>query len=143
MPKFLLLLLSVIALNTSGASAQIRRATGLLAHTHGPVLLYAQTVTLPIKPEQREQFLQATSALLAKGVHETGCLAYHCYEDPSTPSTFLVLSEWRSAATLKAHQQQPYALAYFSQLAAWLREPATVRVLETINHETTVLPVKP
>lgn len=143
MPKFLLLLFSVIALNTSGASAQIRRATGLLAHTHGPVLLYAQTATLPIKPAQREQFLQATSALLAKGVHETGCLAYHCYEDPSTPSTFFVLSEWRSAATLKAHQQQPYALAYFSQLTAWLREPATVRVLETINHETTVLPVKP
>jgi quinol monooxygenase YgiN len=143
MTKFVLLLLCIIALTTAGASAQIRRSTGLLVHNHGPVMFYAQTVTLAVKPEQREQFLQATSALQAKGAHETGCLSYHYYEDPATRNNFLLLSEWNSAATFKSHQQQPYVVTYFGQLSSWLSEPATVSLLETVNHQTTQIQVKP
>ncbi|GAB3666085.1 hypothetical protein GCM10027594_33230 [Hymenobacter agri] len=143
MTRFLLLFISALSLTTATANAQIRRGTGLLTHNHGPVLFYARTVALTIKPEHRAQFLQATSVLQAKGAHEAGCLNYHYYEDPTTRNNFLLLSEWSSAAAMESYYRQPFVVDYFGQLSAWLTEPATVRLFETVKHQTTTIAVRP
>lgn len=139
--SFLLLVFaSTLTLSTRQAEAQIRRNTGLLAHNHGKVVLFARAARVVIKPESRAQFLQAATALQTLTRQEGGCLSYHFYEDPSEHNTFLFLSEWASEAAMQAHRQQPHTTTYSTQLPTWLASPATTTTYEVVKESVTTLP---
>lgn len=137
------LLPGFVALTSPPANAQLRPGSSLRTPAHGRVLFYGHSVTLTIKPAYRAQFLQATAALQAKGVHEKGCRLIHYNEHPALRNHFLLLSEWTSAAAMAAYHRQPAVVAYFEQLAHWLTAPATVRIFEEGKHRTTAIQPKP
>jgi quinol monooxygenase YgiN len=63
---------------------------------------------------------------------EPGCIAYDLYQSPETPSDFLRIERWKSAADLAAHKQMPQLRASFekrqregwtTQITIWKRVP--------------------
>ncbi len=44
---------------------------------------------------------------------------------------------------MDVHYRQPHVAEYFGQLSAWLTKPATMRLFETVKHQTTTISVKP
>lgn len=143
MTKFLLLLLSILALGQPVAHAQIHRGTGLLAHNHGPVLFYTYASRLAVQPAHRDEFLRATRALAAQARTEADCQRFDCYEDAEVPNTFLLNGSWRTSPALQAHLIQPYRMAYFEQLPRWLVAPARLVFYETVQERATSLVARP
>ena len=66
------------------------------------------SVRFPIKPDQRERFLELSRAAVASTRKEPGCISYTFYEDGMVPNAFIFFEEWRSEEALVSHIKQPY-----------------------------------
>ena len=139
---FLFLALAVpLAFSTTRAAGQIRRNTGLLHHATeaGPPVEVLYTEQLPIRPESREAFLTAATALGGQARRESGCRDFRVYEASGAPGTFFLVEEWTSEAALAAHRRQPYQQAYQQQVLALLAAPATTTAYQVSARKVTSL----
>jgi quinol monooxygenase YgiN len=116
-----------LALSTTRATGQVSRITGLLhpSSEARPATLVLYTAKLPIRPESREVFLTAATALGELVRREAGCLDFALYEAPRARGTFFLVEEWANEMALATHRRQPYEQACQQQLPALLAAPAT------------------
>jgi quinol monooxygenase YgiN len=94
-------------------------------------------VTIQVKPDCREAFLDHFTRLRPTVLAEEGCVQYQLFADlpggtnPPDPDTFTLLEQWESEAHLKTHLAAPHMKAY-SQAVGPLRVSTTLRILRAL-----------
>ena len=83
--------------------------------------------SMPIKPEMREEAIQAALAMAAATQQEAGCITYRFYSDLAAPNTFFVFEEWASEAHLAAHFQTPHMAEFNKKLPALMADSGEVK----------------
>jgi quinol monooxygenase YgiN len=61
------------------------------------------TVRMCVKPEKRDEFIQAMTDLTARTRQAVGCVASHFYADGEDPDAFTLVEEWRRWRDLDRH----------------------------------------
>jgi quinol monooxygenase YgiN len=87
-------------------------------------------VTLKIRPEHREEFVQAASRLAEQTKTEPGCMSYRFSIDLADPNTFYLHEEWESEELLQDHFKTPGFLAIQEKLASVAAAPPSIRQFE-------------
>ncbi|GIX49770.1 MAG: hypothetical protein KatS3mg131_3981 [Candidatus Tectimicrobiota bacterium] len=82
--------------------------------------MLALLVTIQIKPEFREAFLQALLEDARGSVsHEPGCLRFDVLQDQSDPNRVYLYEVYRDEAALAAHRQAPHYLTWRETVKDW------------------------
>lgn len=75
---------------------------------------------LKVRPEHREDFLEASKAIIAGTRAEAGCLFYALHEDAHDPCSFLFFEEWQDQAAIDAHFAEPHFAAFGAAIEPWV-----------------------
>jgi quinol monooxygenase YgiN len=67
---------------------------------------------IQVKPECREQFIEASRAIISGTRAEQGCMFYALHEDVHEPQSFLFYEEWEDQAAIDNHFQEPHFQAF-------------------------------
>ena len=71
--------------------------------------MYAIFVTVKVKPEMRERFLEAIEDDSICSVRdEPGCLRFEVLQDRESPDQYYFYEVYRDEAALEAHRQAPH-----------------------------------
>lgn len=91
--------------------------------------MYVLMVTLNIKPERREQFMEALLGD-ARGSNEDepGCLRFDMLQDAEDPNQVHLYEVYRDEAAFKAHQQAPHFVKWRDTVRDWFAGPAVRHV---------------
>lgn len=79
------------------------------ANAHGSSDVVTQVVTMALKPEYEQEFLDFAAYFVEK-VHanEPGTLLYVLTKHPTEPYTYVWIERYRDQAALQAHGETPY-----------------------------------
>ena len=69
----------------------------------GPRRVMAATVRMRVRPEKREEFIQAMTDLTTRTRRAAGCVGAHFYADSEDPNAFTLVEEWRRRRDLDRH----------------------------------------
>jgi quinol monooxygenase YgiN len=69
----------------------------------GPRRVMAATVRMRVRPEKREEFIQAMTDLTTRARRALGCVGAHFYADSEDPNAFTLVEEWRRRRDLDRH----------------------------------------
>jgi quinol monooxygenase YgiN len=69
--------------------------------------MVVQVVSVSIKPEQRDRWLELIRINAAQTRAEEGCESYRVCEDVETPNTFVLVEEWTSMDAQYEHFRDP------------------------------------
>ena len=83
-------------------------------------------VTLPIKPERREEAVQIALEMEAETLKEPGVVAYTFHSPLSDPNTFFVYEEWASQEGLDFHNTSPHMKVFQGKIGDVLSGPVKV-----------------
>jgi quinol monooxygenase YgiN len=72
--------------------------------------------TVRIRPEKREEAVQAAVAMAEASRAEAGCVSYGFWADLVDPATFLVFEEWESEEALARHFQTEHMRVFRERL---------------------------
>lgn len=88
-------------------------------------------VTLQIKPEKVDEWLQAVNDIVEQMAKETAFICCHLQRDLLNPCTFTLFEKWREASmeTFLANQMHPYRYAYEQKLPEYLQAPRQAAIL--------------
>lgn len=78
-------------------------------------------VTFEIKKPNEPDFLRAFAPLLQASVRESGCIKYQMTKEKDAApesSTYVLLEEWTTEASLAAHEQTAHFKEYVPRMAA-------------------------
>jgi len=94
------------------------------SNVHGNGTVVSLVVTMAIKPEHEQEFLELARVTAAK-VHaeEPGVLLYVLTKHPTEPSTYVWLERYRDAAAVEAHMQSAHLKAALTKLPGLLARP--------------------
>ena len=84
-------------------------------------------VTIKIRPEHRDEFLQTAPRIAEQSRTEPGCISYRFSIDLIDPNTFYLHEEWESEEALQRHFQTPGFLAIQQRLPAIIAEPIAMK----------------
>ena len=86
--------------------------------------MHVLMVTIQVKPEHREAFLEATLSD-AKGSNEDepGCLRFDVLQDTEDPNRVHLYEVYRDEAALEAHRQAPHYTKWRATVQEWFAEP--------------------
>lgn len=84
-------------------------------------------VTLPIKPERREDAVQIVLEMQAETHKETGVLAYRFLAPLDDPNTFFVYEEWTGQAALDFHNTSDHMKVFQSKIGEVLSGSVDVK----------------
>ena len=103
---------------------------------HGSRNVVSLVVTMAIKPEHEQEFLELARVTAAK-VHsdEPGVLLYVLTKHPTEPSTYVWLERYRDAAAVEAHMQSAHLKAALTKLPGLLAKPPQGMKLEQVLPE--------
>ena len=92
----------------------------------GAVVLWVELI---VKPEHREEFLEALWED-ANGAldHEPGCLRFDVTVDAANPDRFMLFEVYRDVAARMVHRAAPYLKRVAAGLDHWLVEPSELTV---------------
>ena len=90
-------------------------------------------VTLQVKPERREQFMEAMLGD-ARGSNEDepGCLRFDTLQDTEDPNRIHLYEVYRDEAAFKAHQQAPHYLKWRDTVRDWFASPTVRHVCRNV-----------
>jgi quinol monooxygenase YgiN len=92
------------------------------------------SLTVFIRPESRDDFLQALQELLACAQREPGCLLLHAAESRDEAGTFVLLMRWRDEDEyLFQILQRDYFQRYIRRTEPMYAAPAVLAGLESID----------
>lgn len=88
-------------------------------------------VTLQIKPEKVDEWLQAVKDIIDQMAKEPAFICCHVQRDLLTPCIFTLFEKWREASmeTFLANQMQPYRYAYEQKLPGYLQTARRAAIL--------------
>jgi quinol monooxygenase YgiN len=84
-------------------------------------------VTLPIKPERREEAVQIALDMTAETLQEPGVVAYTFHSPLDDPNTFFVYEEWASPEALEFHNTSPHMKVFQGRIGEVLNGSVTVK----------------
>ncbi len=84
-------------------------------------------VTIDIKPEHKEQFMEEMLADARGSVtKESGCLRFDIIQDDEDPNRIYLYEVYRDDAAVKAHTQMPHYLRWQEAVKGWFAIPRSL-----------------
>ena len=80
-------------------------------------------VHVHVKPENRDDFIQATLANARATIHEPGNLRFDVLQQADDPNRFILYEAWRDAAGAAAHKETAHYATWRDAVAPWMAEP--------------------
>jgi quinol monooxygenase YgiN len=99
----------------------------------GPRQVMAATVQMQVRPEKRDEFIQAMTDLTARARRAPGCVAAHFYADSEDPNAFTLVEEWRRRRDLDRHLRSRDFAAVIG--ASFLLSRAAEIALDLVSHQ--------
>ena len=85
--------------------------------------MYVVSVTVHVKPESVEQFIEATLDNARNTRKEAGNVRFDVLQAEEEPSRFLLYEAYRSKDDFTAHQQTEHYLRWKQTVADWMAQP--------------------
>lgn len=106
------------------------------ATDHADATVVTQIVTMRVKPEHEQEFLDLAARIAAQ-VHasEPGTLLYVLTRHPTEPQTYLWIERYRDQHALEAHGAAPYmaeAMAKVQDPAWWSGPPEVLSLTQVV-----------
>ena len=98
--------------------------------------MVVQIVRVPIRPDQRDRWLELIRANAAQTRAKDGCDAYQVGEDLETPNTFMLVEQWASIEAQYAHFRNPRFAELMEKLGDVLAGPPEVSIHEVARTQT-------
>lgn len=136
MHKLLLPIILASGCGTPAAPQAPQAPQTPVSNPHGDRSVVNLVVTMAIKPEREQEFLELARVVAAK-VHtdEPGVLLYVLTKHPTEPSTYVWLERYRDAAAFETHMQSPHLKAALEKLPDLVAKPPVGMKLEQILPE--------
>jgi (4S)-4-hydroxy-5-phosphonooxypentane-2,3-dione isomerase len=80
-------------------------------------------VTVFVKPERIEDFIQETEENNRHSIQETGNLRFDVLQSITDPSRFLIYEAYESDEAAALHKETPHYLAWKETVADWMAKP--------------------
>ena len=80
-------------------------------------------VHVHVKPENRDDFIQATLANGRATIREAGNLRFDVLQQEDDPDRFILYEAWRDAAGAAAHKDTPHYNTWRDAVGPWMAEP--------------------
>jgi quinol monooxygenase YgiN len=104
-------------------------------NAHGNADVVIQLVTMTVKPEYEQEFLDFAAYFVEK-VHanEPGTLLYVLTKHPTEPHTYLWVERYRDQAAAQAHAEAPYFGEAMSRIQdpKWWAKPGELLLLTQV-----------
>jgi autoinducer 2-degrading protein len=85
--------------------------------------MYVVCVHVHVKPEGREDFIQATLENARNTVQEPGALRFDVLQQTDDPDRFVLYEAYRDEAGAAAHKDTPHYAKWRDAVAPWMAEP--------------------
>ncbi len=85
--------------------------------------------TAHVRPEAREQYLEAARACIAATREETGCLAYDLHQSVTDPNRFVFVERWTSREALQGHFAADHLQTFRGIARGCLASPTVVEII--------------
>lgn len=85
--------------------------------------MYVVSVTIVVKPEMAESFIQATLDNARNTRHEPGNVRFDVLQAESAPNEFLLYEAYHTADDFVAHQQTEHYLRWREAVADMMDQP--------------------
>lgn len=85
--------------------------------------MFVVCVHVHVKPENVEQFIEATLANARNTVEEPGALRFDVLQQIDDPSRFVLYEAYRDEAGAKAHKETPHYARWREAVEPWMAEP--------------------
>jgi len=69
----------------------------------GPRRVMAATIRMQVRPEKRDEFIQAMTDLTTRARRAPGCVTAHFYSDSEDSNAFTLIEKWRRRRDLDRH----------------------------------------
>jgi len=80
-----------------------------------------------VKPEHREEAVQASLRMAQASQAEPGCIAYQFYADLQAPDTLFLFETWETEEALTAHGQTEHMAEFRQHLPKLLADAVTLK----------------
>ncbi len=80
-------------------------------------------VHVHVKPEHRDDFLQASLENARATVEEPGNLRFDVIQQIDDPNRFILYEVWRDEAGMSTHKETPHYARWRDTVAPWMAEP--------------------
>lgn len=98
--------------------------------------MVVQIVTVSIKPEQRDRWLEILRISAARTRGEEGSESFRVCEDVETPNTFVLVEEWTNMEAQYEHFRNPDFGKLMASLADVLAGPPEVSIHDVASTQT-------
>ena len=85
--------------------------------------MYVVCVHVHVKPENRQEFIEASLANARATIQEPGNLRFDVLQRPDDPDRFVLYEVYRDEAGADAHKQTPHYARWRDAVAPWMAEP--------------------
>ncbi|MBI5526306.1 MAG: antibiotic biosynthesis monooxygenase [Deltaproteobacteria bacterium] len=85
--------------------------------------MYVTIVTVHVKPERVEEFIEATRPNHEGAVREPGNIRFDVLRSPDDPARFLLYEAYEDAAGAARHKETPHYLAWRETVKDWMATP--------------------
>ena len=85
--------------------------------------MYVVAVTIHVKPEQVEAFLQATLDNARHTRREPGNVRFDVLQSEDDPNRFLLYEAYNTQSDFTSHQQTEHYLRWKTTVADWMAQP--------------------
>ena len=83
-----------------------------------------------IKPEKIREFLGLFKGMTENTLKEPGCTGYQLYQNPYTPTQFLVFETYKNQAAIDAHFAAPYFKEFGDKISMLVSQPTEIRIID-------------
>jgi quinol monooxygenase YgiN len=89
--------------------------------------MFAVVVTIQIKPEYRERFIEAMLADATGSVeNEPDCLLFNVVQNADDPHRLHLYEVYRDADAFERHKETPHFQLWFNTVQDWLAQPLNI-----------------
>ena len=85
--------------------------------------MYVVSVTVMVKPDNIQDFIEATKNNAQNSWNEPGCIRFDVSQLIDNSAQFLLYEVYESEDAFKAHQQTEHYLTWRAAVADWMAEP--------------------
>ena len=85
--------------------------------------MHVACVHVHVKPEHRDEFIQATLENARGTVEEPGNLRFDVIQQVDDPNRFVLYEAYRDEAGMNAHKETPHYARWRDAVAPWMAEP--------------------
>ena len=85
--------------------------------------MYVVCIRVHVKPEHRDDFVEASLENARQTIHEPGNLRFDVIQQVDDPNRFLLYEVYRDAEGMSAHKETAHYAKWRDAVAPWMAEP--------------------